>query len=158
MKKRNYYFLFIITPLLLIGCSCVVKGTRFHITSPSMISESQRSDFLLSFKKELEELKYSVRIISRNNIDPENDFIYASGETYLKVLEAMNESFSATSIVRVCEDQSKSLFVQVVRGDCSFSGHEESFKKDCTMIQDLLVTKFPSIIFSGGCPIEWKSP
>ena len=122
----------------------------FHVAGHKIFSADQLAEFMASFSKDLEREKY---IISEDNQNDGNNTISDGyGGTYPVLFEAQKESFSRLSIVRVCEEESKEIFIQFSQSACFNVDPEKHFSEECNIIYNILRSNYPEMTFYGECP------
>lgn len=135
-----------ITIFFVTGCSGVVNSRSINIFDS--LKKEPVGLFVKSFGDCLVDAGYCVRIIDKNEQDRDNDMIRTGYGVYPILLEAKKETFTCSSVVRVCEDQKSIVFIQIVQGSVWKIEHEKTFEEEYSNIISMLHEKFPQIDLS----------
>ncbi len=125
-----------------VGCSGVVNNRRINVSG--FTKDTQLADFVHSFGNRIKKKGYSVKMISS---EKHKNTISTSNGTFPILFEAEKESFSTTSIVRVCKDNFEGVFVQIVQAAILRRYPEKHFKDEFNSISNMLHSEYPTLKF-----------
>lgn len=139
----RFIIVIMLSALSSIGCSGVVHTSFYTVAGFS--NKISKEAFLISFSETMKMNGFSIKIMLQEKQKDDNKVIRTDNATYYILLEAEKESFRKSLIVRVCENQSKATYIQIVQGTIFLRDDEKKFDEENKKINLLFKKRFPSL-------------